>query len=122
MISAFPPTLVSGNNFRPVGYFGRDADTHDVSDKTFTSLEGFVGRDPVRSEIVLAIRGSESIRNWIADLTLSKTSVSISFHETLDFLAIDKDMLQRGISPGFHVSIFYGFNKGKPRPTEGPII
>lgn len=50
--------------------------TPHVSDKTFTSLEGFIGRDPVRSEIVLAIRGSESIRNWIADLTLSKTSVS----------------------------------------------
>lgn len=50
--------------------------TPHVSDKTFTSLEGFIGRDPVRSEIVLAIRGSESVRNWIADLTLSKTSVS----------------------------------------------
>lgn len=53
--------------------------TPKISDKTFTSLEGFIGRDPVRSEIVLAIRGSESIRNWIADLTLSKTSVSFIF-------------------------------------------
>lgn len=80
MTSMSPPTLVLGINSRPVGYLGSDTDTHCVSDKTFTSLEGFVGRDPVRSEIVLAIRGSESIRNWIADLTLSKTSVSTSFH------------------------------------------
>ncbi|KAK7721860.1 hypothetical protein SLS63_009385 [Diaporthe eres] len=59
-----------------------DVESHNAtvissfSDKTFTSLEGFIGRDPVRSEIVLAFRGSESIRNWIADLTLSKTSCS----------------------------------------------
>lgn len=104
-----PPTLVLGINSRPVGYLGSDTDTHCVSDKTFTSLEGFVGRDPVRSEIVLAIRGSESIRNWIADLTLSKTSVSASFHGPLDFLAIDKVVLSKGISPGFHISLFCGF-------------
>lgn len=59
-----------------------DVESHNATvlssfrDKTFTSLEGFIGRDPVRSEIVLAIRGSVSVRNWIADLTLSKTSCS----------------------------------------------
>lgn len=41
------------------------------SDKTFTSIEGFVGIDHVKQEIVLSFRGSVSIRNWIADFDFS---------------------------------------------------
>lgn len=38
------------------------------SDKTLTSIEGFVGIDHVRHEVVLSFRGSASILNFIADL------------------------------------------------------
>lgn len=31
-------------------------------------MEGYVGADPVRSEIVVAFRGTKSVRNWVADL------------------------------------------------------
>lgn len=34
-------------------------------------MEGFVGVDPSKSQVVLSFRGSQSIRNWIADLDLS---------------------------------------------------
>lgn len=37
-------------------------------------MEGFVGIDPVRSETVLAFRGTHSIRNWLADLDFSTDS------------------------------------------------
>lgn len=82
-----------------------NAGTKFISDKTFTSLEGFIGRDPVRSEIVLAFRGSESIRNWIADLTLGKTSVSPSFLELIEFLAMEKVMLQLTFLRAFHTPL-----------------
>lgn len=37
-------------------------------------MEGFVGADPVRSEIVVAFRGTKSVRNWVADLDFSTDS------------------------------------------------
>lgn len=34
-------------------------------------MEGFVGVDPSKSQVVLSFRGSQSIRNWIANLDIS---------------------------------------------------
>ncbi|KUI60780.1 Mono- and diacylglycerol lipase [Cytospora mali] len=41
---------------------------------TTLNLEGFVAVDTVREEIVVAFRGSSSLRNWIADLDFVKVS------------------------------------------------
>lgn len=38
------------------------------SDDTLTSMEGFVGVDPVRSEVVVSFRGTHSAGNWLANL------------------------------------------------------
>lgn len=43
--------------------------TRDIcSDKSLTSIEGFVAIDNVNQEVVLSFRGSISLRNWLANL------------------------------------------------------
>lgn len=39
----------------------------DDRNTTFYDLEGYVALDTVREEIVVAFRGSNGVRNWIAD-------------------------------------------------------
>lgn len=46
------------------------------SDETVTGMEGYVGIDTVQSNIVVALRGSGSVRNWIADVNIFLSSCS----------------------------------------------
>lgn len=36
-----------------------------------TGMEGFVGVDPTRSQVVVSFRGSQSIRNWITNIAIA---------------------------------------------------
>lgn len=45
-----------------------------VLNTTFLNMEGYVAVDTVRKEIVVAFRGSSSVRNWMADLDFVQVS------------------------------------------------
>lgn len=60
---------VESHNATVIGSFS-DA----LSDGSLTGMEGFVGVDPVQSAIVLGLKGSNSVRNWITDAIVVPTS------------------------------------------------
>lgn len=44
-----------------------------LTDGSLTGMEGFVGVDPVQSAIVLGLKGSNSVRNWITNGVITLT-------------------------------------------------
>ena len=47
------------------------------SNNTATNIEGFVAVDSVKEQIVLSFRGSDSIRNWIANFIFAQVACDI---------------------------------------------
>ncbi|CAG7928653.1 unnamed protein product [Penicillium olsonii] len=50
---------------------------YDFSNDTITDTAGFIAVDDIKKAIVLAFRGSYSVRNWIADASFPYTSTGI---------------------------------------------
>ncbi|KAJ5932283.1 hypothetical protein N7516_006772 [Penicillium verrucosum] len=48
--------------------------SYDFSDSTITDTAGYIAVDHTNSAIVLAFRGSYSVRNWVADVTFVHTN------------------------------------------------
>nr|AAB26004.1 lipase [Penicillium camembertii, Peptide, 276 aa] [Penicillium camemberti] len=48
--------------------------SYDFSDSTITDVAGYIAVDHTNSAVVLAFRGSYSVRNWVADATFVHTN------------------------------------------------